>query len=205
MRCMYQYSENNQVLSRHLKLSVLSVESRISSLSEFPAVGLATANTSGVATSAGVQLRVNKKKKDQCCSMGPWDSGRTLLLHSLFRSFYQCQQWSCYIHSTQHVSSQWMAASQPENRPSVDEMSMFSSVMTGSGCWRIVGAESRSSSEESSKLPRFSSSLSTSSSAIRSTPAGSLLHHAPRSASRTTIHIMDHDSCHHAPQSTYLT
>jgi len=68
---MYQYSENNQVLSRHLKLSVLSVESRISSLSEFPAVGLATANTSGVATSAGVQLRVNKKKKDQCCSMGP--------------------------------------------------------------------------------------------------------------------------------------
>jgi len=41
---MYQYSDNNRVLSRRLKLSVLSVGSRRSSLSEFQAVGSATAN-----------------------------------------------------------------------------------------------------------------------------------------------------------------
>jgi len=48
MRCMFKYSETtdlNRVLSRHLKLSVLSVGSRRSSLSEFQAVGpVATAN-----------------------------------------------------------------------------------------------------------------------------------------------------------------
>jgi len=41
---MYKYSENNRVLSRRLKLSVLSVRSRRSSLSEFQAVGPTTAN-----------------------------------------------------------------------------------------------------------------------------------------------------------------
>jgi len=44
MRCVYLYSENNRVVSRRLKLSVLSVGSRRSSLSEFQSVGLATAN-----------------------------------------------------------------------------------------------------------------------------------------------------------------
>jgi len=38
MRCVYYYSENNRVLSRRLKLSVLSIGSCRSSLSEFQAV-----------------------------------------------------------------------------------------------------------------------------------------------------------------------
>jgi len=38
MRCVYKYSENNRVFSRRLKLSVLSIGSRRSSLSEFQAV-----------------------------------------------------------------------------------------------------------------------------------------------------------------------
>ena len=45
MRCVYKYSENNRVFSRCLKPSVLSVRSLISSLIEFQAVGLATANS----------------------------------------------------------------------------------------------------------------------------------------------------------------
>jgi len=44
MHCMYKYADNSRVLSRRLKLWVLSVGSRRSSLSEFRAVGPTTAN-----------------------------------------------------------------------------------------------------------------------------------------------------------------